>query len=201
MPPQGSTFARLTCADGAAGKGLLTRLEGGAWLHVHTLRPELSESVAAAAAVTVVTPDGLLVEISTEGRVLMSPLQPREEAGRPLMRHATGVDVHGAPVAGGYLDGQLPAVLQSAAWHAILPDGTLIKAASASRGMAGDGRSLTLLHVDGWMSQRVEAGAGQLPGWIFTGATGACAWLTTQEKRQECMAWMTSIACVVESAR
>lgn len=202
------------------------------------------------AALSVSTPQGLVVQVSTDGCVLLEPVKqpgtqvsmqqaaagfhiadprlPRltkgcchtqlvsvpEPAATIAWKHnsevcalssclfllqtmqATAVGVLGAPLAAGTLQGQVPA--STSAWHAVLPNGTLIKGAAAAAhdaAAAADGantrcagrEAATILHPDGTVSQQQQqdltlAGVAgdmkqQVAGWLRTTPQGEKVWV------------------------
>ncbi len=128
--------------------------------------------------VHVFTPGGLMVELDTDGRVLLAPLQPNRLHARPMR----GVRVHGAPVEDGDIGPLLP--VGRGEWMAVLPGGHTLR--KGGRG-AGD---MTLVLSDGSTSQRLEtppeealeAAAARgvrlqgVTGWVRTGVDGARVW-------------------------
>jgi hypothetical protein len=96
------------------------------------------------------------------------------------------VDVLGALLATGTLQAQVPA--STSAWHAVLPNGTLIKAAAPDRAAtpAGSSYTTTILHPDGSCSQQQQqeltlAGVGvsmkqRVAGWLRTSPDGEQVW-------------------------
>jgi hypothetical protein len=96
------------------------------------------------------------------------------------------VDVLGALSAAGTLQAQVPA--STLAWHAVLPNGTLIKAAAPDRAAttAGSSYTTTILHPDGSCSQQQQqeltlAGVGvsmkqRVAGWLRTSPDGEQVW-------------------------
>lgn len=134
--------------------------------------------------------------------------------GSPQGVHATGVDVLGAPLAAGKLQGLVSG--SASAWHAVLPCGTLVKAAAppphgaaaaAPTGQHGSKASqgtVTILHPDGTVSQQQQQDlvlasvAGdmrqQVPGWLRTGPAGEQTWVVDAEALQDLRAGLAKAA-------
>jgi hypothetical protein len=138
---------------------------------LHQLQP-------AAGCIQVRTPGGLMVQLDTHGRALLSPHAQRRHAPRPMR----GVRVHGAPIADANLAPLMP--LGRGEWQALLPDGHLLRSGAAAPG------DLYLLMPDGSTSERTEVApaavseaavsAGtclkDVPGWLRTLPDGRRAW-------------------------
>jgi hypothetical protein len=134
---------------------------------------------------------------------------------------ATGVDVLGAPLAARKLQAAVAA--SASRWHAVLPDGTLIKAspnadsaaAAAAHSAAGSTgqcvtaggascRATTVLHTDGSISQHHAlelplAGVDgelrqEVAGWLRTGPDGEQTWVVDTVALQDLRANLAKAA-------
>jgi hypothetical protein len=122
---------------------------------------------------------------------------------------ATGVNVLGAPLAAGSLQAKVSA--STSALHALLPNGTLIKAAAAAGGAStAEPEALTILHPDGTVSQQQQqdltlAGvAGDLKqrvaGWLRTSPHGEQSWAVDVEALQHLRASLAQAAAEATTA-
>lgn len=135
--------------------------------------------------------------------------------------HVSGVDVLGAPIAAGSLD---PALLDGPfAWHALLPDGTLVKASLTAASTTKLGKTATtaaalgddsvkdlmvsLLHPDGSMSSQqlgiVDVPDGEsmpIPGWLRTSLNGHKTWVVDSTALGELKAAATKAAAEAAAA-
>jgi hypothetical protein len=142
--------------------------------------------------VSLVTPQGLMVQMRSDGCVLLAPVRSPEAQ----VLQSSGVSVLGAPLAAGQLDTQL--MVGPFAWHAVLADGTLVKAAAAAAAAAthsaadsgvlqqcGSSSRLAILHPDGSTSAQhalqVQPQGTAIPpvavdGWLLTTPQGEQSW-------------------------
>lgn len=122
---------------------------------------------------------------------------------------ATAVNILGAPLSAGRLEAQVAA--STSAWHGLLPDGTLLKAAApAGAAPANTGstcsstatavsrmqpvRARTILHPNGALSQQrhmelplpgAADGVQQVAGWLRTTPQGEQTWVTDPAALQD----------------